>query len=334
MQIEQLRKGRSRLIAFFYRSFWMLLMLCMLAGCESKKTIVHGLDEREANDIVVFLDNKGIDATKIAQESAAGGGGTKAVLWDISVESSRATEAMAMLNAAGLPRRTGQNLLSIFSKGGLVPSETEEKIRYEAGLGEQIASTIRKIDGVLDADVQLSFPQQDPLNPNAQKQKVTASVYIKHTGVLDDPNTHLITKIRRLVASSIQGLDYDNVTIIPDRARMSEAQSRPANLRGEEKEYVSVWSIVIAQESLKRFRLIFFSFIVVTLILFLFLVWSIWKFYPLMMELGGVKQLFHLHPVHAKDVQAFLAQKGPPKQEEKKEEKKENEEDKDSGEAT
>lgn len=315
---------------FPFRKTWALLsrlgllLLCLsfLASCGSQKTIVHGLDEKDANDIVVFLDNKGIEAFKVQAKEATGGGGTHLILWDISVNAERATEAMALLNSAGLPRRQGQSLLSIFSKGGLVPSEMEEKIKYQAGLGEQIANVIRKIDGVLDADVQLSFPEQDPLNPNAPKQNVTASVYVKHTGVLDDPNAHLITKIRRLVSSSIQGLSYDNVTVIPDRTRISETTFKTPGGGGlEEKDYLSIWSIIIAKDSAFKFRMVFFSFLSVILILFTLLLWMLWKFYPLVSKIGGIKQLLNIHPVHIEKIQELLKDLPPPA--EKKEEKKE-----------
>lgn len=286
----------SRLICTL---FLICLVVPLLTSCESRKTIVNGLDEREANEILVYLATKGIDAAKVpSKEGAGGGGGSKLVLWDVTVSSDQATEAMSLLNQIGLPRRRAQNLLGIFSGAGLVPSEMEQEIRYQAGLAEQIASTIRKIDGVLDAEVQISFPKEDPLNPDKTKGKITASVYVKHNGVLDDPNSHLITKIKRLVAASVTGLDYDNVTVIGDRARVGELSAIP--LQGsleEEKQYVSVWTVIVAKDSVTRFRVIFFSFTIVILILLLIMIWMGWKFYPVLEKSGGFKELFHIHPI-------------------------------------
>lgn len=276
--------------------FLLTCFFLFLTSCESRRTIVNGLDEREANEILVFLSGKGIPAQK-QQAAEAGGGGQKIVLWDVSVEETRATEAMSLLNQAGLPRRRGQSLLGIFGNVGLVPSDMEQKIRYEAGLGEQIASTIRKIDGVLDAEVQLSFPQEDPLNPGQYKGKITSSVYVKHSGVLDDPNSHLISKIKRLVASSITGLDYDNVTVIPDRARYSEYGSIVPAGMDEEKQYVNIWSVVVAKDSVTRFRVIFFSFVILLLTLLMGMIWMFWKIFPVLKKYGGAKELFHLHPI-------------------------------------
>jgi len=279
---------------------FMLLGLCLffLTGCGSKRTIVNALDEREANEILVFLAGKGIDASKTVNlEAAGGGGGSKVVLWDIQVDTDRATEAMALLNQAGLPRRRTQSLLNIFAGGGLVPSELQEKIRYQAGLAEQIASTIRKIDGILDAEVQISFPEEDPLNPGKKKGSITASVYVKHNGVLDDPNSLLIPKIKRLVAASVTGLDYDNVTVIADKARYSTTTPNFNTFGEEEKPLVNIWSITLAKESILRFRILFFSFVIAILFLVLCLFWISWKAGPLLKKHGGFKQLFHIHPI-------------------------------------
>lgn len=300
----------------FFKTIMLFGLLCFLSGCSSTTTIYHGLDERDANDIVVFLADKGIKAYKVQSSSSTTGGGQHEILWDISVNSGDETRAMALLRSAGLPRRAGESLLSIFKQGGLVPSEMQQKIRYEAGLGAQIASTIRKIDGVLDARVQLSFPEADPLNPNKKKGEVTASVFVKHNGVLDDPNSQLIPKIRRLVASAVQGLKYENVTVIPIKA--SYAEMTLPTTREKEKEWVRVWSVVLAKESATRFRIIFFSFLIFILILLLVLGWTFWKIHKILPG-GGAKQYFTYHPFEG---------------EEKKEEKPEGEEEEEGEEET
>ncbi len=275
---------------------FLLLVVFILTGCSSDRTIVNNLEERDANEIMVFLANKGIPSAKVAIAESGGGGGPKIPMYDIRVPEERATEAMAMLNMAGLPRRRGQSLLGIFTGGGLVPSQMEEKIRYQQGLAQDIANTIRKIDGVLDADVQLSFPEEDPLNPEKNTGQVTASVYVKHNGVLDDPNAHLETKIRRMVASSIPGLKFDKVTVIGDRARFTNT---PVDIKATsaDRGLVGIWSIFVAKESISRFQVIFFTFLILISILLIALAWLIWKFYIILQHAGGIPALFSLHPI-------------------------------------
>lgn len=285
---------------FPFKILWsVLLLFCalfVLTGCESKKRIVYSLDQNEANEILVFLASKGIDAEKDKSTEGGGGGGSKVLLWDIVVNSSDANEAMRQLNQQGLPRRPGQSVLGIFSTGGLVSSDLQEKIKYRAALAAQLASTIRKYEGVLDADVQVSFPEEDPLNPGKTKGRITASIWVSHSGILDDPNSHLATKIKRFVASAITGLSYDDVSLVSQRSRVGEAHEE-GQIKEEEKELVNVWSLIIAKDSISRFRWIFFSFSLLILALGLTLVWMTWKTYPLLSQHGGFKSLFSLKPL-------------------------------------
>lgn len=294
-QATQSNRPSYRFVLFLFLVF----CIPLLTSCESRKIIVNGLDEREANEIIVYLSTKSITAAKSQSTTSGGtGAGAKIVLWDISVPTDQALEAMSFLNQAGLPRRSSLNLLNIFTGTGLVPSEMEQKIRYQAGLAEQIASTIRKMDGILDAEVQISFPEEDPLNPNQKKQPITASVFVKHNGIMDDPNAHMVSKMKNLVAAGVPGLIYDNVTVISQLARYNEIHSELALAANEEnKQYVSVWNLIIAKDSLTRFRVIFFSFTIVVLLLALLLVWILWKFYPTLKKEGGFKALLHLKPI-------------------------------------
>lgn len=285
------------------RTFFLLLCLIpFLTSCDRSKTIVNGLEEKEANEIVVLLSTKNIEATKVQSDEGTGGGGAqKVILWNIAVPEQSATQAMSVLNNAGLPRTKGQNLLNIFSNTGLVPTDMAEKIRYQAGLASQIASTIRNIDGVLDADVLISFPEQDPLNPTAPKKDITASVYVKHSGVLDDPNTHLITKIKNLVTSSISGLKYENVTLIPDRARLTDLPTGGCTFSDSEDQMVRVWTMHIDKDSVTLFRVIFFSFCILILLMTVAVVWICWKTFPLLKPYGGVKELLNFKPTVPKE---------------------------------
>jgi type III secretion protein J len=266
--------------------FFSLCLLVFLAGCASNNTIVNSVDEREANEIVVFLASKGIEAQKILAPSTAIGGGSNAIdMYSISVATEKATDAMAILGRYGLPRPRGTNLLTLFAPQGLMSSTREETIRYQAGLAEELKNTIRKIDGVIDADVQISFPDTTitPL-PGTIPPKVTAAVFIKHQGMLEDPNSHMEVKIKRLMAGSVSNLDYNNVSVISDRARfadvMVDMQGEMVGMKAMQQTYVSIWGLVMTKSSLARFRFIFFLLIFLLLLLSAATGWMVYKFYP------------------------------------------------------
>ena len=257
---------------------FLVLLALLVAGCATQTAIVTNVEEREANEIVVLLASKGVDAAKIPT-TVTTTGTTAASGWDIAVPASQITEALAILNKAGLPRTKGTTLLDLFGAATLVPSDLQDQIRFQEGLSEQLGNTIRKMDGIIDADVQITFPQDDE-----GETAYTASVYVKHRGVLDNPNSLMVTKIKRLVSSALPGLTIENVSVVADRALISDialqTYTRPEDL----KEYVSIWSVVIAKDSAARFRIIFYAFIFLLFILACALAWFIWKCLPIIQQ--------------------------------------------------
>lgn len=270
------------------RFCFFIFALALITGCSSKSTIVNSVGERAANEIVVLLNNKGILAEKIPSPVSAVGGTTTEIMWDIAVPAEQITDALIILNQAGLPRVKGTSLLDLFGAQGLVPSDMQDKIRYQEGLSEQLASTIRKMEGILDANVQITFPPEEETG-----KPLTASVYVQHRGMLDNPNSLAVIKIKRLVASAVPNLSEENVTVITDRAQFSDMGLQGCQQIEEEKRYVSIWSMAIAKDSVQRFRLIFYIFIILIFLLATLLAWMIWKFFPLLEKKGP---LFLFHP--------------------------------------
>lgn len=266
-----------------FQSLSPLLFLLLLCSCDSNQMIVNGIDERDANEIIVYLASRGIDAQKVAAPSTGVGSGPSNQ-YSITVSSKISVDAMAALNRVGLPRKSGTTLLQLFAKSGLMSSTMEETIRYQAGLAEELCNTIRKIDGVLDADVQISFPPNQTGNiPSTTASKVTAAVYVKHQGVLEDPNNHLEIKIKRLMAGSVNGLNYDDVVVISDRSKFSDILLPPAKeMIGSKaiQTHASIWGLVMTQSSISKFRWIFFSFLFLLLALLATIGWLVYRFYP------------------------------------------------------
>lgn len=279
----------------------LLFSLAFLASCEKQMVIVSDIPEREANEIIVFLASKGIDAGKSPSTTTAGpAGAAEGAMWNILVDEKKEIDAMAILNRNGLPRKKAPSLLELFAKSGLISSEREENIRFQAGLAAQIAGTIRQIDGVIDATVELSIPPDQGValpGQEREKRRIVAAVFVKHQGILDDPNSHLVTKIKRLVSGSVAGLDVNNVTVISDRSRFTDIylKEAPESVTPKAKEYVSIWSIVMAKGSTGRFRFLFFTLILSTILFVLLIGWMFWKFYPILRK-RGLKTLFSLMP--------------------------------------
>jgi len=284
----------------------LIFSLLLLTSCGKDQSVVSQIHERDANTIIVFLQSKGIPAHKVRTSSGEGAGGAPTQpMFDIYVSETDLVDAMAFLNQAGLPRQMGTNLLQLFAKSGLMSTDTEEQIRYQAGLTSEIANMIKMMDGVIDAFIQLSFPKEEVIpGEQTSTQRITAAVYVKHQGILDDPNMHLEGKIKRLVSGSVTGLDINDVTVVSDTARFAEisldTEAQPIN--GAPKDYVSIWSVVMSETSASRFRLIFFTLMFFVIVFAIGFAWLVWKVYPILKRKGGMKEVLNPRPVQHREV--------------------------------
>lgn len=281
-----------------------LLLSISLTSCSKSQKIITGVTEREANIIVVFLEARGIRSNKVRVSGGSTTGAEQLAKFDITVKKNQAIQAMALLNQNGFPKQRYITLLQLFQASGFMTSEREENIRYQAGLAEQINNMITMIDGVIDSNVQLSFPATETTTTGTtagvptERQRITAAVYVKHQGVFDDPNNYLEDKIKRLVSGSITGLNIDDVTVVSDRSRFTDIlpYEREDRLTSYPKEMVSIWSIIMNRESALRFRILFLVLISISTLLLLLLGWTMWKIYPIFKQKHGIRKLFTLKP--------------------------------------
>lgn len=190
------RDGRRRRLRRFAA---IGLVALALGGC--KTDLYTKLSEREANEMVATLLDKGIDASRV---SAKDGSST------IQVEQSRFAQAVEILKAGGYPRQSFANMGEVFKGGGLIASPTEERARFVYALSEELSKTISSIDGVLSARIHVVLPKNDLLKQDATPS--SASVFIRHDK--DAPLKSLLPQIKMLVANSIEGLSYEKVSVV------------------------------------------------------------------------------------------------------------------------
>jgi len=289
------------------------LFLFMMSCEHAKKVIVTGIDEREANIIVVFLESKGIPSEKEifsggTSSFGGGGGGTNNAgpKFNIVVQSYQSIQAMSLLNSHGLPKHPGITLLSLFEKQGIMSTPQENNIRFTEGLAQQIANTILKIDGILEVQVQLPFQDKQNLGEEEKEKKMSASVFVKHLGIFDEPNSHLESKIKLLVSAAV-GLEFDQITVVADKARFANivVDTTEEMMKKKAKEYVKIWSMTMESSSIKKFRTIFFCLLGFIIVLMTILSWIIWKVYPILRSQTNFKSFFHPSPFssHAQEQQ-------------------------------
>jgi type III secretion protein J len=198
----------------FLRTLAIFALLFFLAGCNVD--LFTRLSENEANEIVALLIRNGIPASRLVAKDGSS---------VVKVDEGSFADAMAILNDAGLPRQKFASIGDVFADNKLVSSPTEERARFIYALSQELSKTLSEIDGVLAARVHLVLPKNDPLREDQKPS--SASVFIKH-----DPEISilpLLPQIKTLVTNSIEGLNYDKVSVVfvpgQKRHRLSTAET-------------------------------------------------------------------------------------------------------------
>ena len=184
--------------------------------------LYSNLASADASAIVEELDSQG------TPYKLASGGSTIMVPRD-SVYATRIS-----LSGQGLPEQGGGEGYSLLDNQDISTSEFQEQTDFKRAMEGELASTIEAVDGVTTAVVHLALP---PAKVFADEQDPpTASVLIDTAaGSTFEPEQ--VQAIVHLVASSIDGLDPDNVTVADSSGKVlssSEAGALGASTRDQQ----------------------------------------------------------------------------------------------------
>jgi type III secretion protein J len=191
-----------------------------------------------------ILLRQGIDCDKTAGKEDT---------WELKVAKNHLAEAVETLKGFGYPKDKFADMGEMFKKAGLVSSPLEERIRYIYALSQEVAQTISKIDGIITARVHIVLPENDPLSEYFQPS--SASVFVKHRQTIDIQSK--IHQIKQLVVNSIEGLNYDKVSVAPFASTL---------VPNEPLRHDRILGVEVVSAYASRFRLLVFG-----LIFFLFL---------------------------------------------------------------
>jgi type III secretion protein J len=227
---EKYIKWKNRLL--WPAMIFMALSTLILCGCD--EILYSNLEEKEINEMMAMLLRKGIACQKMPGQEDR---------WNLMVEAGEMARAIEILMVNGYPKEAFVSIGDIFKKEGLVSSPLEERIRFIHGLSQEVSETISRIDGVLSCKVHVVLPKNDPLAEKLVPS--SASVFIKHKAGADLDSQ--ILKIKELVVNSIEGLDYQKVSLALFAAEMDVPQDETLN-------FVRIYGIKVAPTSVPLLR--------------------------------------------------------------------------------
>jgi type III secretion protein J len=178
----------------------------LAAGCSAN--ILHGVDERAANEAIGALERAGIGAEKLPDEGTSGAGST----YSVRVAHADGSRALDLLRAAGLPRDRRHGFAETYGQPSLIPTPSEEHARYLDALSGEIERTLESVDGVVAARVHLVLEENDPLAPDAKPRSPARAAVLLKVRPGRAPLTE--AEVQKLVAGSVAGLEPAAVAVV------------------------------------------------------------------------------------------------------------------------
>lgn len=176
-----------------------------LSACSAQ--IQHGLDERDANEIVAALDARGFDAHKVPEKG-------KKPTFAIELDEKRATEAMRVLTELKLPRPQRLKTQALAQNVGLIETPAAERLRQLEAQEGDVEESLETMDGVTSAAVELVVPPAP--RPGVAPTPSKASVLLRvHPDAVERMQQQR-AELRALVAAAVEGLNGDDVVLVID----------------------------------------------------------------------------------------------------------------------
>lgn len=198
----------------------------LLAACAcacGREELLHGLEERQANEVLVALDERGVAAAKAREDGAE-------ERWRVEVERGDAARAQRVLSERDLPRSRPPGLAEVFGKGSMVPTPTEEHALLLHALTGELARSLEAVDGVVAARVHLGLREPDPLRPG-ERGAPRASVLVKCRAAACGAVRSLEPGLRAVVAGAVDGLEPSAVALVVTEAAESPPRGAPPSRR-------------------------------------------------------------------------------------------------------
>lgn len=185
-----------------------LVAAVALGAAACSANILHGVDERSANEATSALERAGIGAEKVPDE----GGGPAGVGYTVRVAHGDSSRAVDLLRALGLPHERRRGFSETYGQPSLIPTPSEERARYLDALAGEIERTLESAEGVVSARVHLVLEESDPLNPEAKPRTPARAAVMLRARPGRAPLSEV--EVQKLVAGSVAGLEPGSVAVV------------------------------------------------------------------------------------------------------------------------
>ncbi|MCU1761461.1 EscJ/YscJ/HrcJ family type III secretion inner membrane ring protein [Pseudomonas sp. 14P_8.1_Bac3] len=180
----------------------LLVFLCMaLLGCR-QPSLLEGLDQQQANEVLSVLQRNNIAATKVDAGKAG---------YAVKINQVDFSAAVDLLNLYSLPSRPRLQVAEMFPSDSLVASPRAEKARLYSALEQRLEQSLGVLEGVVSARVHVSYDLDAGEGGRKAAPIHLAAVAIHERDV--EPQL-LISDIKRFLKNSFAAVEYENISVV------------------------------------------------------------------------------------------------------------------------
>jgi flagellar M-ring protein FliF len=176
------------------------------------KPLFTGMAPEDAGAIIAKLKENGVEY-RLAENGST-----------VLVPADKVDEQRIELAGAGLPK-SGRIGFELFDKTNMSLTDFGEHVNYHRAIEGELEKTIRSISEIEDARVHVTFLKDSVFLDSREPAKASVLVHVREGAHLDQQN---VVAIANLVASAVEGLSPDAVSVVDMRGNLLSRQKRPS----------------------------------------------------------------------------------------------------------
>lgn len=185
-----------------------LVLLClMLVGCR-QPSLLEGLEQQQANEVISVLQRNNITAAKLNNGKLG---------YSVNIAQTDFAAAVDLLTLYSLPSRPRVEIAEMFPADSLVSSPRAEKARLYSALEQRLEQSLGTLEGVVSARVHVSYDLESGEGGRKAAPPHLSALVVHER---DSEPQLLINDIKRFLKNSFADVDYERVSVVLSKRSM------------------------------------------------------------------------------------------------------------------
>lgn len=179
----------------------LLLSCLLLLGCRLP-SLLEGLDQVQANEVVALLQRNNIGAEKYENGKLG---------YSIRIKQADFAAAVDLLTLYSLPSKPRSEVAQMFPADAMVASPRAEKARLYSALEQRLEQSLATLDGIVSARVHVSYDLDAGEGGRKTPPMHLSALALHERDMAPEP---LINDIKRFLKNSFAGVEYENISVV------------------------------------------------------------------------------------------------------------------------